>query len=124
MLTPEEVKKYATTPIKAREISIRHWWQNYMLKKEEILALKKPATLTAIDMCGLCMFFYPSPKHGPRCQECLLFHINCCVDTGSLYQKASRRLEAFIESPTDENYNKWRTAAKAMHKCLCSLRSK
>ena len=113
MLTTEQVKKGATTPKKALELSIKHWWENYNLTRKELAG--EEAIPCAEDLCGLCRYYR---RHGV-CRDCPV-EDGCII--GSLYDVASDALSNFQDVETDENCKVWRKAAKAMHKYLCSLR--
>jgi hypothetical protein len=113
MLTIEQVRKEATTPKKALEISIKHWWENYRLEKEEKLNLDIHPC--AEGLCGLCVFYIS------HCDECPI-EISC-ANYGTLYNLAGRAYKKFKKNESEENYQAWRKAAKAMHKYLVSLRS-
>lgn len=112
MLTPTQVREGATTPEKALELSIKHWWENYNIPKEEL----EGESPIAEDLCGLCSYY----RVGDICGNC---PVGDC-DYRSLYVAATDANDDFCDYPTDENYQSWRKASKAMHKFLCSLRGK
>ena len=129
MLTFEQIEKEATTPIKATtpkkalELSIKHWWENCNLTRDELKGLRND--VIAADMCGLCVFYGYPYKNGSSlyCIESDCKVSPACPAKNSLYAKAEDAISAFIQSHSEENYQSWRKAARAMHKYLCSLRT-
>ncbi len=125
-LTPEQVKAYATTPKKALEISIKHWWQNRTATKEELRAFAKgsvpfSAAPCISSYCGLCRYYYD--MDGAECVECPV--TPCCDadlenDNDTPWQTA---VNAYWQWERNMgSYSAWIKAATAMHKYLCSLR--
>lgn len=115
-LTIEEVKKYATTPRKALEISIKHWWQNATATEKELRAyVREDGRYAPIRwrLCGLCKY------HHLDCDVCPLKY---CYNK-SEYDQAVKVLEVWYNNETPETFKEWKQAARAMHKKLCSLRS-
>lgn len=116
-LTIEQVKKEATTPRKALEISIKHWWQNTTATEKELriytegLFKNRPIT---IGLCGLCTYY------DGECDDCPL---KSC-DENSEYHQADIAITNWWYNKTPENFKLWQQAARAMHKKLCSLRKK
>jgi len=129
MLTVKQIKEQATTPKKALELSIKHWWENYLLKKAKLEILSDD--VVRADMCGLCEFYdHPYADAYSMSRSC-----ECCVKSGckvrptccakrSLYKKAEHAVSLFEQTHSEANYQAWRKAAKAMHTYLCSLRGK
>jgi hypothetical protein len=125
MLTIEQVEKEAITPIKALELSIRHWWENYCLTKKELERLKIDPVMARY--CGLCVFYnhpYDSDEDigSIACIKSGCKVIPTCTDEDSLYTKAADAYIEFETDPSEENYQAWRKASWRMHKYLCSLR--
>lgn len=125
MLTIEQVEKEATTPIKALELSIRHWWENYCLTKEELENLE--ILPVAADSCGLCVFYGHPYDIDQDISSIACIKSGCkvrptCPADRSLYKKADYAYDNFIDDPSEENYQAWRQASWRMHKYLCSLR--
>ena len=120
MLTVEQIKREATTPKKAVELSIKHWWENYNLTRDELKVWGD--VFIAAVMCGLCVF-YKYPHLNGNCIESGCKVSPACPAKNSLYAKAEDAVSAFIQSHSEENYQSWRKAARAMHKYLCSLRT-
>ena len=120
MLTNEQIKKEATTPKKALELSIKHWWENCNLTRDELKGLRND--VIAAVMCGLCVF-YGYPYENGNCRKSGCKVSPACPAKNSLYAKAEDAISAFIQSHSEENYQSWRKAARAMHKYLCSLRT-
>lgn len=125
MLTIKQVEKGATTPKKALELSIKHWWENVCLKKEEVPNIEGTHgdySPTSAKLCGLCIYHrhFGTEEELWDCPGCPIK--DKCEDD-SLYESACSTLCAFDDEPTEENYQAWRKAARAMHKYLCSLRS-
>ena len=124
-LTPEQVEAYATTPTKAREISTKHWWQNSTATKRELLAyIKKYGREAPIiwDLCGLCHYYKAKERSFNCCSLDGCPVTPPCDSKRSLYQKACEKLTHFLWNPTDENFQEWQKAGRAVHKDLCSLR--
>lgn len=114
-LTKQQVKDYATTPKKALEISIKHWWQNRTATRKELdyhLKLHRPCSGA---YCGLCKYY-------PNCKICIL-KIPCDRRT-SLFVKARSACWLYEVGRTKKNFQVWQAAAKEMHLYLCSLRRK
>jgi len=122
MLTIEQVEKETTTPRKALELSIKHWWENYCLTKKKLERLEiKPI---ASNSCGLCVF-YGHPYKNEGYKSCIASGCKVrptCLADRSLYTKAKNAFYEFKIKHSEENYQAWRKAAKSMHKYLCSLR--
>ena len=120
MLTDEQIEKEATTPQKALELSIKHWWENYKLTKAKLKSLGE--TVVASCRCGLCVFYEHPYDEFTGCAKSGCKVRPTCTTNGSLYKKAENAVADFVVNPTEENYQSWRKDARAMHKYLCSLR--
>jgi hypothetical protein len=116
MLTIKEVKEGATTPKKALELSIKHWWENYTLPKRELQReLQGDPGAISDELCGLCEYW-------KGCGSCPVRPD--CFENSSFHKQTKKAYHMFEQSHSEENYQAWRKAAKSMHKYLCSLRTK
>ncbi len=91
-LTAKQVLKHATTPAKARDISIKKYQQILRATKKELLERRtdpKREFLLGSRLCGLCVFFKG------YCRKCSLSSAETigCLDRKSQYEKV---LDAFV----------------------------
>lgn len=123
-LTRKQVKEYATTPRKALEITIKHWWQNATASEKESSRGNAQVEngLISGDLCGLCYLY---SKGWRFCKKCPLDtkKLNC-FNANSPYDRVA---DAYTKWNVDKglaNFQAWQQAARNMHKVLCSLRKK
>ena len=120
-LTQEQVKKHATTPTKALNVSIKHHQQVVDATEEELITKNCPALLT-IRYCGLCIFFYQRQRF--RCEGCPLKEIGKkCERANSVWLRASVRYDWFLNAPAvTGRYEAFKKAERKMLKVLKSLK--
>ena len=111
-LTPEQVKKAATTPEKALDVSILHWEQ--ICKISEIVLLEISSSILRSDYCGLCTF------HDSLCRECII-PIQC---EDGVWVKTDMAYWAWRREHTYNAYRRFKYHAKKMLKLLRELKQK
>lgn len=123
-LTPNEIKDYATTPKKALEISIKAWWQKCQATEKSFRYIK-----IGWRGCGLCWFHFISEEEFEEtkldCKKCVLGKSrDKCSNSPSTWIKMQDAQINYEGNKTPANWLAWQKAARAMHRKLCSLRSK
>ena len=114
LLTPKEVKAYATTPKRAVAMSKKHWAENksYTLAELKMYYDESPSNALDPNLCGLCVYYEEV------CSDCLLGDIETrCAEYGSLYYLADLAYEA-------NNEEAWAIASKNMWRKLVELEKK
>lgn len=117
-LDPGDVKSEATTPKKALALAVKHWWQNSIATRKE-QSENKDCPVSA-ESCGLCVYY--RIRHDGHCDSCPVSP-RCALDV-SLYGAAEDAWTRQRVKNTKQCWDNWITAAKVMHKYLCSLRVK
>ena len=114
-LTIEQVKKHATTPRKALNISIRHWQQIVDTTAREMKELSVGSLFPAA-LCGLCVYYICCDEE--RCPLAKSGN-GCCKET-SQYDIVSYYFSNWRKKTN--TFREFKTEARKMLKLLKSLK--
>lgn len=122
-LTEKQVKKHATTPAKALNISIKHWQQIVDATAKETKAYKVPDPLPNLsmylvqaDLCGLCQFY----KY--ECNDCILMPPEDESGCGGQWEATYNAFEYWLIYR--RGFRDFKKEARKMLKILKSLKGK
>ena len=124
-LTVSQVKKHATTPVKALNISIKHWQQIVDATAKEIreYTSNNPESLFSRYLCGLCEYY--KNVAFASCQACLLALIGEECVRGDETDPYSSAWDAYVDWASKEgSYQTFKKEAREMLKILKSLKGK